>query len=45
MHTIWPLPGQERPGIADKIKTLSRLKYGRDRILVEAEINKRMTMF
>jgi hypothetical protein len=45
MRTMWPLPGQDRPGIADKIKTLSRLKYGRDRLLVEAEINKRMTMF
>ena len=31
--------------ISDKIKTLSRLKFGRDRSLIEAEINKRMTLF
>ena len=41
MNTIWPLPGIERNGIAAKIRTLSRLKYGRDRSIVEAEIKKR----
>jgi hypothetical protein len=46
MKTIWPPPaGIDRPEIVAKIKTLSRLKYGRDRSLVEAEINKRMTLF
>jgi hypothetical protein len=37
----WPLPGVEREGISSKIRTLSRLKYGRDRNVVEAEIRKR----
>ncbi len=37
----WPLPGTEREGISSKIRTLSRLKYGRDRNVVEAEIRKR----
>jgi hypothetical protein len=45
MRTTWPLPGQDRPEVAEKIKTLSRLKYGRDRALIEAEVNKRLTMF
>jgi hypothetical protein len=33
------------PGLTEKIKALSRLKYGRDRALIEAEVNKRLTMF
>jgi len=37
----WPLPGVERDGIASKIRTLSRLKYGRDRNVIEAEIRRR----
>jgi Type IV secretion-system coupling protein DNA-binding domain len=46
MKTIWPPPGgTDRPEIVEKIKTLSRLKYGRDRALIEAEVNKRLTMF
>jgi hypothetical protein len=45
MRTMWPLPGIDRPEIVDKIKTLSRLKFGRDRSLIEAEINKRMNLF
>jgi hypothetical protein len=46
MKTIWPPAGGiDRPEIVSKIKTLSRLKYGRDRALIEAEINKRLTMF
>ncbi|MDD4901911.1 MAG: type IV secretion system DNA-binding domain-containing protein [Patescibacteria group bacterium] len=45
MRTMWPLPGQDRPEVAGKIRTLSRLKYGRDRALIEAEINKRLTLF
>ncbi|MCK5212124.1 type IV secretion system DNA-binding domain-containing protein, partial [Candidatus Parcubacteria bacterium] len=43
MTTIWPLPGKETPGISQKIRTLSRLKYGQDRNVVEAEIKKRGT--
>lgn len=46
MKTIWPPPiGVDRPEIVAQIKNLSRLKYGRDRALIEAEINSRMTMF
>jgi hypothetical protein len=41
MKTIWPLPGQVQPGLAEKIKALSRLKYGQDRALIEAQIMKR----
>lgn len=37
----WPLKGEAREGIAQKIRTLSRLKYGRDRNLIEAEIRQR----
>jgi hypothetical protein len=43
MATLWPLPGIERDDVANKIKTLSRLKYGRERELIEAEIRKRIT--
>ncbi len=42
MHTLWPLPGVKYEGMVEKIKTLSRLKYGQDRQLIEAEIRKRM---
>ncbi len=41
MSTIWPLPGKETPGISQKIRNLSRLKYGQDRNVIEAEIRKR----
>lgn len=41
MSTIYPLPGVERPDMAAKIKTLSRLKYGQDRNIIEAEIMRR----
>lgn len=41
MHTIWPLPGQVNPEMAQKIRTLSRLKYGQERSLIEADIRKR----
>ncbi|MEA3449482.1 MAG: type IV secretion system DNA-binding domain-containing protein [Patescibacteria group bacterium] len=41
MSTISPLPGKAQPGIAQKIRTLSRLKYGQDRSIIEAEIRKR----
>ncbi|MCK4539573.1 type IV secretory system conjugative DNA transfer family protein [Candidatus Parcubacteria bacterium] len=41
MATLWPLPGIEREGMAGKIKTLSRLKFGQDRNIIEAEIRKR----
>lgn len=44
MKTLdWPPAGtQAREGIVEKIRTLSRLKYGQDRNLIEAEINKRL---
>ena len=41
MATSWPLPGIKRDEMANKIKTLSRLKYGQDRELIEARIRKR----
>ncbi len=44
MKTIWPLPGQENWEIAEKIKNLSSLKYGKDRSLVEAEISQRTNL-
>jgi hypothetical protein len=42
MSSIWPLPGNNIPDTAEKIKKLSRLKYGQDRTIVEAEIMKRV---
>jgi hypothetical protein len=41
MNPLWPLPGVERPDLAEKIKNVSRLKYGKDRNMIEAEINNR----
>jgi hypothetical protein len=41
MATTWPLPGVESEELADKIRSLSRLKYGKEKALVEAEIAKR----
>jgi hypothetical protein len=41
LRTIWPLMGVKREEIADRIRSLSRLKYGRSVRLVEAEITRR----
>ena len=41
MNPIWPLPGEAREGTAEKIKNVSRLKYGRDRNMVESGIKQR----
>lgn len=41
MKTIWPLLGVHRPEIAPKIRSLSRLKFGQDKSIVEADIIKR----
>ncbi|MFA7088008.1 MAG: TraM recognition domain-containing protein [Patescibacteria group bacterium] len=41
LRTNWPLLGLKRPGLADKVRALSRLKYGQDVRLVEAEIRRR----
>ncbi len=41
MKTPWPLAGEERPDMPGKLKHLSRLKYGRERDKVEAEIMER----
>ncbi|MEI6597048.1 MAG: type IV secretory system conjugative DNA transfer family protein [bacterium] len=41
MSTTWPLPGIKREDVANKIKSLSRLKYGQDRNIIEAEIMNR----
>ena len=42
MSTVWPLPGVKREDMAAKIKSLSRLKYGQDRNIVEATILSRI---
>jgi hypothetical protein len=42
LHGIWPVLGTKREGIADKIRSLSRLKYGQNVKLIEAEIKRRM---
>jgi len=44
MSTIWPLPGIEREETITKIKSMSRLKYGQDRQVIEAEIMRRAGM-
>jgi len=44
LKTIWPLLGVKRPGVADKVRSLSRLKYGQNVRLVEAEISRRSQM-
>ncbi|KKR32450.1 MAG: hypothetical protein UT64_C0034G0006 [Candidatus Falkowbacteria bacterium GW2011_GWF2_39_8] len=41
MSTTWPLLGIKREDLASRIKSLSRLKYGQDRNIIEAEIMKR----
>jgi len=41
LKTIWPILGTKREGIAEKTRSLSRLKYGQNVHLVEAEINRR----
>ena len=42
LKPLWPLPGTERKDLAIKIKALSRLKYGQDRQIIEAEILRRV---
>jgi hypothetical protein len=41
LSTIWPILGVKREGMADKVRALSRLKYGQNTRLVEAEISRR----
>ncbi|MDD5294977.1 MAG: type IV secretion system DNA-binding domain-containing protein, partial [Patescibacteria group bacterium] len=41
MKTLWPLPGEAREDMAGRIRALSRLKYGQDRNIIEAEIKQR----
>jgi hypothetical protein len=41
MHTNWPLPGVQNVELARRITSLSRLKYGQDRNIIEAEIFRR----
>ena len=41
LHTTWPITGIPREEIASKIKSLSRLKFGQDRSIIEAEIRRR----
>lgn len=40
-QTIWPRMGQMRPGMADKIRSLSRYKFGQDKRIADYEILKR----
>ncbi len=40
-QTVWPLMGDFHPGLAGKIRELSRYKYGQDRNLIEQEIRER----
>jgi hypothetical protein len=42
MSTPWPLFGNKRDDMASRIKSLSRLKFGRDRNIIEAEIRERI---
>lgn len=45
MSTIWPPTQREkRHDLPQKIRSLSRLKYGKDRNIIEAEIIKRTTL-
>ena len=44
LRTIWPLLGVKRPEIANKVRSLSRLKYGQNNLLVEAEIKRRTSI-
>lgn len=41
LRTIWPLVGVKQPGIAEQVRSLSRLKYGQNVRLVEAQISRR----
>lgn len=41
MLTPWPIAGIKADGMSHKIRSLSRLKFGRDKNIVEAEILKR----
>ncbi|NTW22708.1 type IV secretion system DNA-binding domain-containing protein [Candidatus Falkowbacteria bacterium] len=44
MATPWPLPGIKRDELAMRIKSLSRLKYGQDRNIIEEEIRRRVNI-
>ena len=44
MQTMYPLPGIKRTEVYKKIKALSRLKYGQERSIIEAEISKRINL-
>ena len=44
LQTIWPILGNERPEMGEKIRALSRLKYSQDRSIVEAEIARRTSI-
>lgn len=41
LKSPWPIAGNPRDDMASRIRSLSRLKYGRDRNIIEAEITKR----
>lgn len=41
LRTIWPLVGVKQAGLSERVRSLSRLKYGQNVRLVEAEISRR----
>lgn len=41
LKTLWPLVGVKQPGLNEEVRSLSRLKYGQNVRLVEAEISRR----
>lgn len=45
MAIPWPLPGIKNESMGLSIKQLSRLKYGQDRSIIEAEIKHRVRQF
>lgn len=44
LKTIWPLLGIKQEGMESKVRALSRLKYGQNVRLVEAEISRRSVL-
>ncbi|NCN99964.1 TraM recognition domain-containing protein [Candidatus Falkowbacteria bacterium] len=44
LQTIWPLLGVKQEGLAARVRSLSRLKYGQNVRLVEAEISRRAAL-
>jgi hypothetical protein len=41
LHTIWPIIGQAKKEMPEKIRALSRIKFGRDKSVIESELQRR----